>query len=173
MKKLINTYVSYVMLSRERENAGKVRTGFTNEGMEIIAKIAVLQADFNDVYDLMFEEEDVLNRILDTYGEWTSADRDVVPDNEDEENYTEKLSKVRTNAEDLNAILERLSSRERNAAKISTGSNPFNQAMPLINFLQHTKSIDSEDILSYLYVAEDKITQTSHFKKCLCTLKNQ
>lgn len=169
VKKLINTYVSYVMLSRERENAGKVRTGFTNEGMEIIAKIAVLQADFNDVYDLMFEEEDVLKRILDTYGEWTSAKRDAVLDNEavsevdnandeDEENHTEELSEVRTNAEGLNAILERLSSRERHAAKISTGSNPFNQAMPLINFLQHTKSIDSEDILSYLYVAEDKIT---------------
>lgn len=167
VKKLINTYVSYVMLSRERENAGKVRAGFTNDGIDIIAKISVLQADFNDVYDLMFEEDDMLERILNTYEDWTSSRRDIAVDkdaadsvegDDEETNAVDNSAVTVANEEKLNAILNRLSDRVKNAARITGTTNPFRQAMPLINFLQHTRSVESDDILSYLYVAEDKIT---------------
>lgn len=143
VKKLINTYVNYIMLARDRENVGRVRAGFTDNGIDIMAKFSVLQADFNDVYDILFDDENALDEILDSYGSWV---------------------KYQENEEDEQSWVSDLSEAICRAARIDDSDKPFTKAMPLINFLQHTRGVESEDFLSYLYVAEDRITRATGTK---------
>ncbi len=72
VKKLINAFINNVILATEREkssNTRKVRVeeGFVSsfEGLRMIAKISVLQADFNEFYDLLYVDSDLINVILD------------------------------------------------------------------------------------------------------------
>lgn len=73
VKKLINAFVNNVIIAYQREKAGKVQVGFStsSEGMNMIAKLSVLQADFNDFYDLLFVDVNVMDKILEIhrYGE--------------------------------------------------------------------------------------------------------
>lgn len=154
VKKLINTYVNYVMLAHDRETAGKVNHGFTVAGMDIIAKISVLQADFNDVYDALFDDDKAIDKILNYYDSvLNGTEADSTPEGNDEQNE----SVVTGNKVELPTSL-------KIAAKIVDSDTPFKNAMPLINFLKHTRGIDSDDLSSYLYVAEDEITRATGTK---------
>ena len=66
VKKIINTFVENVMISRDREQANKVGEGFVTEktGLQTIAKISVLQSDYNEFYDLLFKDVNVINEML-------------------------------------------------------------------------------------------------------------
>lgn len=69
VKKILNVFINNVMIARKRENAGKVQNGFSSsdEGLRIIAKLSVLQADFNDFYDLLFIDSDAIDKLLDIH----------------------------------------------------------------------------------------------------------
>lgn len=69
VKKIINTFVENVMIARDREQAGKVGEGFTTEkmGLQTIAKISVLQSDYNEFYDLIFKDASVISEILEVH----------------------------------------------------------------------------------------------------------
>lgn len=66
VKKIINTFIENVMICRDREQAKKVGVGFVTEkkGLETIAKISVLQSDFNEFYDLLFNDANAVMEIL-------------------------------------------------------------------------------------------------------------
>lgn len=69
VKKIINTFVENVMVIRDREQAGKVGEGFTTEkiGLQTIAKISVLQSDYNEFYDLLFKDTNAISEILEVH----------------------------------------------------------------------------------------------------------
>lgn len=66
VKKIINTFIENVMIARDRESANRVSEGFASEkkGLETIAKISVLQADYNDFYDVLFQNVEAIYEIL-------------------------------------------------------------------------------------------------------------
>ena len=66
VKKIINTFVENVMISRDREQANKVGEGFVTEktGLQTIAKISVMQSDYNEFYDLLFKDVNIINEML-------------------------------------------------------------------------------------------------------------
>lgn len=66
VKKIINTFIENVMVARDRESAKRVSDGFASEkkGLETIAKISVLQADYNEFYDTLFKNVNAINEIL-------------------------------------------------------------------------------------------------------------
>ena len=66
VKKILNVFINNVMIARKREYAGKVQKGFSSsdEGMRMIAKLSVLQADFNDFYDLLFIDVNAIDKLL-------------------------------------------------------------------------------------------------------------
>lgn len=69
VKKIINTFIENVMICRDREQAKKVGVGFVTEkkGLETIAKISVLQSDFNEFYDLLFNDANAISEILEVH----------------------------------------------------------------------------------------------------------
>lgn len=69
VKKIVNTFVENVMIARDREEAGKVGEGFATEkvGLQTVAKISVLQSDYNEFYDLLFKDVSVIDEILEVH----------------------------------------------------------------------------------------------------------
>lgn len=69
VKKIINTFIENVMIARDREAANRVYTGFASEkqGLETIAKISVLQADYNAFYDILFQNANAVYEILEVH----------------------------------------------------------------------------------------------------------
>lgn len=69
VKKIVNTFVENVMIARDREQAGKVGGGFATDkiGLQTIAKISVLQSDYNEFYDLLFKNANAINEILEVH----------------------------------------------------------------------------------------------------------
>lgn len=58
VKKLLNAFINNLMLVHKREISGKIQKGLltSESGVMQIAKLSVLQADFNDFYDLLFKD---------------------------------------------------------------------------------------------------------------------
>lgn len=69
VKKIINTFIENVMVARDRELANRVAKGFASEkkGLETIAKISVLQADYNGFYDILFKDVIAIDEILEIH----------------------------------------------------------------------------------------------------------
>ena len=69
VKKIINTFIENVMVARDRELANRVSKGFASEkkGLETIAKISVLQADYNGFYDILFKDVNAIDEILEAH----------------------------------------------------------------------------------------------------------
>lgn len=69
VKKIVNIFASNQMIAYGREKVGSTEIGFasTTKGMCIIAKLSVLQADFNEFYDLLFIYPDAIERTLEAY----------------------------------------------------------------------------------------------------------
>lgn len=69
VKKIINTFIENVMIARDREQAEKVGREFSTEkiSLQTIAKISVLQSDYNEFYDLLFKDANAINEILDIH----------------------------------------------------------------------------------------------------------
>lgn len=69
VKKIINTFIENVMVARDRELANCVSKGFASEkkGLETIAKISVLQADYNSFYDILFKDVNAIDEILEIH----------------------------------------------------------------------------------------------------------
>lgn len=79
VKKIVNAFVENVMIASDRAQAGKVGEKFVTEkkGLQTIAKISVLQSDYNEFYDLLFKDANAINEILDVHrsnGETTPSE---------------------------------------------------------------------------------------------------
>lgn len=136
VKKLVNSFVSNLMIARSRENGGKTEPDFSRKEKNILmlAKISVLQADFNEFYDLLFIEPDAMKIVLEA--------------NKDGEAF-KKLPR------ELKVYFS-----------IGANENSFRKEhQPLINFLTRTKKYSVEPIESFLYIATDEISLKTGGKK--------
>ena len=75
VKKLLNAFINNMMIASARESSGKIQRGLltSEEGVFQIAKLSVLQADFNNFYDLLFKDMRCIDLILEAHqGERTA-----------------------------------------------------------------------------------------------------
>lgn len=80
VKKIINTFIENVMVARDREVANRVSDGFASKkkGLETIAKISVLQADYNGFYDILFKDVHAIDGILEVHRNETNVIKSIV-----------------------------------------------------------------------------------------------
>lgn len=66
VKKLVNAFVSNFLIAREREESGRVEKGLLtgDKGVEQIAIVSVLQADFNYFYDILFVDFSFIDEFI-------------------------------------------------------------------------------------------------------------
>lgn len=134
VKKLINTFVNNKILITNRTKNGKIdkKVLNTEEADLQLAKISVLQADFNDFYDVLFRNFDYINRIID---------------------YHEGNYKINDIDEDLKMLFEQKNDKENeNYAEIKR------EYEPLINFLKQTERYQVENIAPFMYLIQDDIS---------------
>ena len=134
VKKLINTFVNNKILITNRSKNGKIEEKLLNieESDLQLAKISVLQADFNDFYDVLFGNFDYINRIIDYH----------------EGNY--RIDEI---DEDLKIFFESKKDKENEGyAEIKR------EHEPLINFLKQTEKYKVENIAPFMYLIQDDIS---------------
>ena len=136
VKKIINTFVSNIMIARGRQNSGTAEKDFTDksDNLYMFAKLSVLQADFNEFYDLLFIETNAMELALEAY-----------------------QNSMKIN--ELPAALKKYFSFK------STSKEFSRKALPLMNFLTLTARYRVESILPYLYMAMDDISIKTGSKK--------
>lgn len=129
VKKIVNAFVSNVMIAYGRQNAGNTEPDFVTkkENIQMLAKISVLQADFNEFYDLLFVVDHAIEISLSAYqGKMKISD---------------------------------LPSELKKYFNITSKSNSFpKSALPLMNFLISTNRYQVDSIYPYLYMAMDDIS---------------
>ena len=133
VKKLINAFVNNYLIAREREESGRVEKGLlTGErGIEQVAKLSVLQADFNDFYDLLFKDLTYLTQFVDI-AQSQCKQVDVPLDLRDYYIYCE---------DSTNTVF---------------GVRPEHE--PLLNFLISRAKYSADSIAPFLYLAQDSIS---------------
>ncbi len=133
VKKLINTFVNNKILITNRTKNGKIeKTLLGIEEFDLqLAKISVLQADFNDFYDVLFRNFDYMNKIVDFH----------------EENY--KMNDI---DEDLKLFFQQDDGREDSYAEIKP------EYESLMNFLKQTERYKVDNIAPFMYLIQDEIS---------------
>lgn len=137
VKKLINSFVSNVMIARGRENAGKVSKGMstTEEGLRIIAKLSVLQADFNSFYDILFVCNDALDYVV------QASSKEGMP------------------LEELPQELRTYFELDKRFEETEDGTIEFSKKyQSLVNFIIRTDKYKTDNLLAYLYMVQDDIS---------------
>ncbi len=130
VKKLLNTFISNVMVAYNREKRGYIQNNFVTElkGAQFVAKISVLQADFNEFYDLLFVDMNAMEELLEIYRGKTDQIPECLSD------YFEKLD------ENQEIVLK-------------------SKHKALVNYLIDTEKYNKVDLIaSYVYMAQDKIS---------------
>lgn len=130
VKKLLNTFINNVMVAYNRQKRGDLQPDFITglNGIQFLAKISVLQADFNEFYDLLFVDMNVMEELLEIYRSKT----DQIP--ECLSNYFEESDK---NQE------IRLKTKYRALVNYLIHTEKYNKV---------------EVMASYVYMAQDKIS---------------
>ena len=96
-----------------------------------LAKISVLQADFNDFYDVLFRNFNYIKRIVDLH---------------------ETSKKINEIDEDLQIFFEQKGNEENIKAEIKS------EYEPLINFLKQTEKYQVNNIAPFMYLIQDEIS---------------
>lgn len=129
IKKIINTFSNNMLLFTARVRGGKIDSDLLNKsGKLMIAKISVLQSDFNDFYDDLFIDSDICEKMLKV--------------NKNESDNYKNIPKIIQKYfifKDSNVIIKE-------------------QYDKLINFLSRTSYIKSPDISIYLRCNQDKMS---------------
>lgn len=134
VKKLINTFVNNKILITNRSKNGKIEKKILNveESDLQLAKISVLQADFNDFYDVLFRDFNYINKIVDYH----------------DSNY--KIDEIDG---DLKIFFETKKDKE-NKEYIEIKR----EYEALINFLKKTERYKVENIAPFMYLIQDDIS---------------
>ncbi|NNU78117.1 KAP family P-loop NTPase fold protein [Clostridium estertheticum] len=68
IKKIINTFVSNLLIVKSRENK-KLEAGLitNNIGIKVLAKVSVLQADFPEFYNCLLQDRELMKIFMDKY----------------------------------------------------------------------------------------------------------
>ncbi len=135
VKKLLNSFVNNYMVAFAREQSGKIEKGLltSESGSFQIAKISVLQADFNSFYDLLFKDMSCLTKIL------------AYHRGEKEEEITPYLRPY---------FIKK--SEDSQSGQFSYVLK--SEYEPLANFLIKTEKYQVASIAPYLYLAQDAIS---------------
>jgi hypothetical protein len=134
VKKIINIFISNLLVLKRRCGEKDVNNLLSYDGLKTLAKLSVLQADFNDFYDTLIINNDNIEELL-------------------------KMEKETTAYDEKRYELKFLYDDKSNKLKI--------EYLQLLNFLNKTKGILHENISSYLYLNDSKISlkHTSKFNK--------
>lgn len=78
VKKLVNAFVMNYKTIKDREGIDEIEKGLltTKNGIEMVAKISVLQTDFNEFYDSLFEDSAMIQKLIDKYKEPKDISKD-------------------------------------------------------------------------------------------------
>lgn len=133
VKKIINTFVNNKILMTNRSQKGKIERNLldTEESDLQLAKISVLQADFNDFYDVLFRNFNYIKRIVD---------------------FHETSKKISEIDKDLQIFFEQKDNEENSYAEIKS------EYEPLINFLKQTEKYKVNNIAPFMYLIQDEIS---------------
>ena len=78
IKKIINTFSNNIILFKERVQTGKIAPDLFNKvGKLMLAKISVLQSDFNDFYDDLFVDSNICEEMIKVNKGEYSAFKDI------------------------------------------------------------------------------------------------
>ena len=129
IKKIINTFSNNIILFKERVQTGKIAPDLFNKvGKLMLAKISVLQSDFNDFYDDLFVDSNICEEMIKVNkGEYSVF-----------KNIPKIIQKYFVGKDDTIRVKE--------------------QYDKLINFLSRTSYIKSQDISIYLRCNQDKMS---------------
>jgi len=132
VKKLINTFINNKILITNRTKNGKIEKNLLDiEEFDLqLAKVSVLQADFNDFYDVLFRNFDYINKIVNFH----------------DENY--KMNDI---DEDLKMFFQKDDKKE-DYAEIKP------EYESLINFLKQTERYKVNNIAPFMYLIQDEIS---------------
>ena len=135
VKKLLNAFVNNYMVAFAREQSGKIEKGLltSENGTMQIAKISVLQADFNNFYDLLFKDMSCLKKLLSYH---RGEEDGEIPQ------YLQPYFAERAKDDQPGSFLFELKSEYE----------------PLANFLTKTEKYQVSSIAPYLYLAQDEIS---------------
>lgn len=133
IKKIINTFSNNIILMKERIEEGRISSNFFDkDGKLMIAKISVLQSDFNDFYDDLFENNFACEELI-------KINRGKYNNYNDIPRVLQKYCETRKKGEDSLIVIKPKYNR-------------------LVSFLSRTSYIKSDDIAIYLYCNQDKIS---------------
>lgn len=129
IKKIINTFSNNIILFKGRVQTGKIAPDLFNKvGKLMIAKISVLQSDFNDFYDDLFVDSNICEEMI-------------------------KVNKGEYRAfKDIPKIIQKYFVGKDDTIRVKE------QYDKLINFLSRTSYIKSQDISIYLRCNQDKMS---------------
>ncbi|MCI9038395.1 MAG: hypothetical protein HFJ29_00705 [Clostridia bacterium] len=133
VKKIINIFVNNKILMTNRSQNGKIERDFldSEESDLQLAKISVLQSDFNDFYDVLFRNFNYIKRIVD---------------------FHETSKKINEIDKDLQIFFEQKGNEENSYAEIKP------EYEPLINFLKQTEKYQVNNIAPFMYLIQDEIS---------------
>lgn len=132
VKKVVNVFVANMMTARERQRVGKVSKEYVagEAGIFTIAKLSVLQADFNEFYDLLFVIPEAIDIVLETQRK--------IKNSENIDNFPRELKNYFGMKDDIICFSK--------------------EYQPLLNFLNKTAKYTIDNIIPYLYVAMDDVS---------------
>ncbi|PFE24911.1 KAP family P-loop NTPase fold protein [Bacillus thuringiensis] len=130
VKKLLNTFANNLLIAKEREIDGRKLEGklLTSErGLRYLAKLSVIQSDYNEVYMNVSKDFNFLDELLTFYS------------SEDKENMQVKPT------------IKRLFEKKDSAYKLKSGYEG------LMNFLIAQQHITVESMAPFIYLAQDAV----------------
>ncbi len=128
IKKIINIFANNLITMKKRTEAQSVENDLLDlEGLKILAKVSVLQADFNEFYDALFINSGLIEEALEAHY------------------YPKEYNSLQIG---LKRFFEKSDEDRKGYIK--------KEYEPLINFLKDTTTVSSRRISAYLFLNQDE-----------------
>ena len=150
VKKIINIFITNCIIAYNRKILKKVDEDVLTSGSALrqIAKISVLQADFNEFYDLLFKNFDYINKLLEIY--INDAKFAEIP-------------------EDLRCYFETINDDKEEKIRLRK------EHENLINYLSWTNKYKTDHIEQFLFLAQEEISRKTgdeNFRKFINAIES-
>jgi len=132
IKKIVNVLSNNLLILNERCKYKVTENSLLNrDGLHLLSKLSVLQADFNDFYDTLYIDNSNIENLLNIH------EKPIIWDDIPYE---------------LKFLFEGKNKINKGMSKIKKENEM------LVNFLSQTRSVDSKNIRAYLYLNQDKLS---------------
>jgi hypothetical protein len=150
VKKIINIFITNCIIAYNREILKKVDEDVltSDSALRQIAKVSVLQADFNEFYDLLFKNFDYINKLLEIY--INDVKYEEIP-------------------EDLRCYFEIIIDGKEDRIRLRK------EHVDLINYLSWTNKYKTDHIEQFLFLAQEEISKKTgdeNFKKFINAIES-